>query len=203
MPPRCDPELERLNRLEERLKETIKRETAKYAHSPSGLSQMRTLWEAEGRDIQRRKRAIIERQGMAMPGTYPGDQEGRLVSKSDARDKQIQYMKDRPPVRPNAPGVDEVSRQLLKEIAMETGKDITQYPLNWSQKNECHRIMGLMERLNEDIKRRSRTLVPGSTGATEMTRLWLAELGMIERHIKHLVREVVESNSGSSAGLRK
>lgn len=199
MPPRYDPELDRLNRLEERLKETIKRETAKYAHSPSGLSQMRPLWEAEGRDIQRRKRAIIERQGTAMPGTNPGDQEGRLVSKNDTSDKQIQYMLDRRPVKPNAPGVDEMSRQLFREIVGETGKDITQYPLSWSQKSECQRILGLMERLNDDIKRKSKNLVPGSTGAEEMLRLWMAELGMIKGHITHLVREVV-GNHGPSGG---
>ena len=101
-------------------------------------------------------------------------------------------------VQPHAPGVDEASRRLLREIAGESAKELNGYAFPWHLKVECERILSLLTRLAEDIERKSKTLVPGSSGSSAMIILWQAELQLIEARIKKTVQAAVELSQGDT-----
>lgn len=82
------------------------------------------------------------------------------------------------------------------EIARGMNVDLRGYRLNYTQKRTCEQIIGLMERLSADIKRRAPTLTPGSTGQRMALGIWRRELELIQARIERLVREMIETNTG-------
>lgn len=81
------------------------------------------------------------------------------------------------------------------EIARGLNADLRGYTLNYTQKATCEQIIGLMSRLSDDMKRRTPTLVPGSTGQKAMVGIWRSELNMIEARINQLIRDVIRTNT--------
>lgn len=86
--------------------------------------------------------------------------------------------------------------KLHTDIASSMNVDLAGYRLNFMQKQECHRLIGLMSRLSDDIKKRSKTLVPGSDGSKAMLAIWRTELQLIEARIRNMIQEVIRTNTG-------
>lgn len=95
-----------------------------------------------------------------------------------------------------------IDKKLHTDIAASMNVDLRGYTLNFMQKQECHRLIGLMSRLSDDIKKRSKTLVPGSDGSKAMLAIWRTEARLIEARIKNMIQEIVRTNTGPDGYAR-
>jgi hypothetical protein len=104
-------------------------------------------------------------------------------------------------VQPQGQGVDEASRKLLREIAGDSASVLMGGEFTHPQKMECERIYSLMVRLKDDMERKGKTLVPGSSGSAAMIKLWQAEVQIIEARIRAMVAEIIKYRTGPTGWL--